>query len=146
VQGPVAGLSEDKGGSISDPNYEGNIGSGFLKRFVVTFDYAHQKMYLKPAQPAPADAGNFDRSGMWINAGPDGYVVTEVAAGGPAARAGVEVGDIITELDGAAARSAGLSQARSLLRARPSGTKVELRLRRSGAAARKVTLVLEDQI
>lgn len=146
VQGPVAGLSEDRGGSISDPNYEGNIGSGFLKRFVVTFDYAHQKMYLKPAKPAPVDAGSFDRSGMWINAGPDGYVVTEVAAGGPAARAGIEVGDVITELDGGAARPAGLSQARSLLRARPPGTKVELQLRRSGGTARKVTLVLEDQI
>src|SRR5262249_10438088 len=93
VANPVAGLSGDKGGSISDPNYEGNIGSGFLKRFVVTLDYAHQKMYLKPAKPAPVDAGSFDRSGMWINAGPDGYVVTDVSAASPAARAGLLVGD-----------------------------------------------------
>jgi PDZ domain/Aspartyl protease len=145
VANPVAGLSEDKGGSISDPNYEGNIGSGFLKRFVVTFDYAHQKMYLKPAKPAPVDAGCFDRSGMWINAGPEGFVVTEVSAGGPAARAGIRVGDVITGLNGAPVRAAALSDARSLLRSKPAGTKVELSLKREGVA-QEAALVLKDQI
>ena len=145
VVNPVAGLSEDKGGSISDPNYEGNIGSGFLKRFVVTFDYAHQKMYLKPARPAPTDAGCFDRSGMWINAGPDGYLVTEVSAGSPAERAGLRVGDVITGVNGAPVRAAGLSDTRRLLRATPAGTKVELGLKRDGQV-RKVALVLRDQI
>jgi hypothetical protein len=145
VANPVAGLSEDKGGSISDPNYEGNIGSGFLKRFAVTFDYAHQKMYLKPATPAPVDVGNFDRSGMWINAGPDGYVVTDVAAGGPAAHAGIQVGDVITGLNGVAAQADGLSDMRALLRSKPPKTQVELSLKR-GAAAQKVTLILEEQI
>ena len=145
VTNPVAGLSEDKGGSISDPNYEGNIGGGFLKRFVVTFDYAHQKMYLKPASPAPVDAGTFDRAGMWINASADGYVVTEVSSGGPAARAGLKVGDVITTLNGSAVRTEGLSDARVLLRSEPPGTKVELSLKRAGAS-QKVTLVLADQI
>jgi membrane-associated protease RseP (regulator of RpoE activity) len=145
VTNTVAGLSEDKGGSISDPNYEGNIGGGFLKRFVVTFDYAHQKMYLKPASPAPVDVGTFDRAGMWINASADGYVVTEISSGGPAAQAGLKVGDVITTLNGAAARQEGLSDARSLLRSKPPGTKVELGLKRGGTS-QKVTLVLADQI
>jgi hypothetical protein len=38
----VARRSDSKGGSFSDPNCDGNIGGGFLKRYVVTFDYAHQ--------------------------------------------------------------------------------------------------------
>ncbi|MBS0361534.1 MAG: aspartyl protease family protein, partial [Proteobacteria bacterium] len=63
----AAGLSEAKGGSIADPNYEGNVGSALLKRFVVTFDYAHQVMYLKRIVPTPSDVGTFDRSGLWIN-------------------------------------------------------------------------------
>jgi hypothetical protein len=145
VDSPVAGLSEDKGGSISDPNYEGNIGSGFLKRFVVTFDYAHQMMYLRPITPAPVDAGRFDRAGMWINSAPTGYVVTDVAAEGPAAHAGIHVGDIITRLDGAAPRFDGLSDARILLRSRPAGTQIEVELQR-GTEVRKATLVLADQI
>ena len=65
----AAGLSEEKAGSISDPNYDGNVGSALLKRFVVTFDYAHQVMYLKRIEATPPDVGTFDRSGLWINAG-----------------------------------------------------------------------------
>jgi PDZ domain/Aspartyl protease len=145
VSSPVAGLSEDKGGSISDPNYEGNIGGGLLKRFVVTFDYAHQMMYLRPIAPPPVDAGRFDRSGLWINSGPDGYVVTDVAANGPAEQAGIQVGDIITRLDGVPSRFDGLSDARILLRARPPGTHVELEVKR-GNETRKTAVVLRDQI
>jgi predicted aspartyl protease len=141
----AAGLSEAKSGSISDSNYDGNVGGGLLKRFVATFDYAHQRMYLKPIVPGPTDAGSFDRSGMWINAAPDGYAVTDVARGGPAAQAGIEVGDIITTLDGAAFRSEGLSDTRILLRSRPAGTKIPIELRR-GADTKRVTLVLSDQI
>ena len=145
VDKPVAGLSEDKGGSITDPNYDGNVGSGLLKRFVVTFDYAHQTMYLKPVTPVPEDIGTFDRSGMWINAGPAGYAVTDVSPGGPADEAGIKVGDIITALDGSPARSEGLSDARLLLRSRPAGAHIELDLRRGGVS-RKATVTLADQI
>ncbi len=141
----VTGLSEAKGGSISDPNYEGNVGSGFLKRFVVTFDYAHKVMYLKPLQPPPADAGAFDRSGLWINAAEDGFAVTAVAAGSPAAEAGVAAGDVITAIDGQPARPEALSDARRLLRATPAGTKVRLDLRRGGQG-QSATVTLRDLI
>jgi hypothetical protein len=141
----TAGLSEAKGGSISDPNYEGNVGSAFLKRFIVTFDYAHQTMYLKPVVPPPADAGRFDRAGMWINAADAGYAVTDIAAAGPAAQAGLAVGDIITEIDGVAVKAEGLSDARIMLRAKPAGTSLKIAVTR-GAEKKTVTLVLKDQI
>jgi hypothetical protein len=145
VAGPTAGLSEDKGGSFSDPSFEGNVGGGLLKRFTVTFDYANQVMYLKPIAPPPADAGRFDRSGMWINAGKAGYDVTDVSPGGPAAEAGIAVGDIITAIDGRPVVMEGLSDARIALRARPAGTKVEIAVTR-GAEKKVMTLVLRDQI
>ncbi len=145
VEKPVVGLSRDKGGALSDPNYDGNIGSGLLKRFVVTFDYAHQTMYLKPATPAAPDIGQFDRSGMWINASPRGYTVADVTAGGPADRAGIRVGDTITAVNGSGVRFDGLSDTRRLLRSRPAGTKVELELSRDGVT-KKVTVTLADQI
>jgi hypothetical protein len=141
----VAGLSEAKGGSISDPNYEGNVGSGFLKRFVVTFDYAHKTMYLRPLAPPPADAGSFDRSGLWINAADRGFEVTAVAAGTPAAEAGLAAGDLITAIDGEPARSEGLSDARAALRALPAGSRVTLAVRR-GDVERTVGLTLRDLI
>ena len=141
----VAGLSESKRGSISDPNYEVNVGSGFLKRFVATFDYAHQTMYLKPIVPPPVDAGRFDRSGLWINAKPQGYEVTDVAAGSAGAQAGFAVGDVIVAVDGRPVRPEGLSDTRILLRAKPVGTKVQMQVKR-GTAMRNVDLVLQDQI
>lgn len=141
----VAGLSEDKGGSLSDPNFEGNIGSGLLKRFVVSFDYSHQTMFLKRLDPQPADAGRFDRSGLWINATSDGYKVTEVATGSPGEAAGIRAGDIIESINGQRVHAEKLSDARMLLRSLSPGSHVTLVLKRDGQL-RSVDLVLRDLI
>ena len=145
VSAPVADLSGAARGSFSDPNFDGNIGSGFLKRFVVTFDYGHQVMYLRRIEPAPPDVGDFDRSGLWINATKGGYIVTYVAAHSPAAQAGLHTGDVIVELDGRPARAEDLSDARELLRARPAGTHVPM-LVKGKTGSRRLVLTLRDQI
>jgi hypothetical protein len=145
VDDVVAGLSEDKGGSISDSNYEGNIGSGLLKQFVVTFDYSRQVMYLNRLVTKPVDVGLFDRSGLWINAEAGGYRVTAVAAGSPATEGGIAEGDVITAIDGKPVLSDQLSDARTMLRALPAGTRLSLKLRR-GEAERTTNITLRDQI
>jgi hypothetical protein len=133
VDSVVGGLSEAKAGSISDPAYDGNIGSGLLRRFVVSFDYRRQTMYLKPLDPPPPDAGHFDRSGMWINAADAGFMVTDVAPNGPAEVAGVRKGDLITAINGKLSRPESLSDARATLRSLPAGSTVELKLQRADA-------------
>jgi predicted aspartyl protease len=145
VDNVAAGLVEDKGGSMTDPNYDGNVGSGLLKRFVVTFDYAHQVMYLKRITPEPPDVGTFDRSGLWINAKDGGYAVTDVAQGSAGAEAGILVGDVITAINGKVVVDEGLADARRHLRSDPAGTKLALTVRRGGEN-RPVTLTLRDQI
>jgi predicted aspartyl protease len=145
VDNIAAGLSEAKGGSISDPNYEGNVGSALLKRFVVTFDYAHQVLYLKRIAPTPPDVGTFDRSGLWINAKNGGYEVTDVASGSAGAQAGIAVGDVITAIDGAPVVDDQLYAARRKLREEPAGTRVALTVK-SGGETRQVTITLKDQI
>jgi predicted aspartyl protease len=145
VDDVVAGLSEAKGGSFSDSNYDGNIGSGLLKRFVVTFDYSHQVLYLKRLSPPPADAGRFDRSGMWINAVSDAYEVKSIDANSPAAEAGLAEGDLITSLNGQRAVAAQLSEARTMLRALPAGTEIAVTFKRGGSE-KHTTLKLRDQI
>ncbi|HEY3814811.1 MAG TPA: aspartyl protease family protein [Caulobacteraceae bacterium] len=140
-----AGLSDAKGGSISNPNYDGNIGSGLLKRFVVTFDYAHQVMYLKRITPTPPDIATFDRSGLWLNAKNGGYEVTDVAHGSAAAAAGIVVGDVITVFNGQPAQDDHLADVRKTLRASPVGTRIRLEVKH-GDKARSVVLVLKDQI
>lgn len=145
VDAPVADLAEDHGGSFTDPNYDGNIGSAFLKRFVVTFDYGHQMMYLRRIEPAPPDIGDFDRSGLWINADKGGYVVTDVATGSPAAEAGLRTGDVILDLDGRKATAADLAEARALLRMRPAGSNVPM-LVKGKTTTRRVVVTLRDQV
>jgi len=141
----IAGLSLDRGGSFSDPNYQGNIGSALLQRFVVTFDYEHQSMYVARIEPAPQDIADFDRSGLWINAARGGYEVKYVTAHSAAAECGIMPGDLIVQLDGRTAAADALSDARRLLRTRAAGSVVPLIVQRGGAE-RHVTLVLRDQI
>jgi len=145
VPSVVTGLSEAKAGSFSDPSFDGNIGSGLLKRFVATFDYSHQVMYLKPLDPQPADAGAFDRSGMWINAKDGGFEVEQVSPGGPAEQAGLMKGDVITAINGKPARAEELSDARTRLKTLPAGSAAELSIRRAGQN-RTIRVQLRDLI
>jgi hypothetical protein len=141
----VAGFATQSKGAFADPNYAGNVGSGLLKRFVVTFDYARQMMYLRPLPAPVADSGTFDRAGLWINTGAAGLKVTDVTAAGPAAKAGVQVGDAVTAVDGVAASSISLSDLRARLRDGEPGTVVAFTIERGGAT-RVVHVTLEDQI
>jgi aspartyl protease/PDZ domain-containing protein len=145
IEDPVVDLSESRSGSLSDPNFDGNVGSGLLKRFVVTFDYARQFMYLRRIEPIPPDVGTFDRSGLWINAHGDSYEVMDVAPGSAAAQADLAVGDLITLVDGHPATDAGLSDMRQRLRSEKPGTQVSLVVRR-GSQLLNVTLVLREQV
>lgn len=143
VDGVVAGFSTQTKGAFADPQYEGNVGAGFLKRFVVTFDYDHRIMYLK-ALPAPvADTGVFDRSGMWINLAGDGFEVVDVSAGGAAGAAGLAVGDHIVAVDGKPGGS--LSDLRMSLRDQPAGSVVTFTVKR-GEKTWAVPVTLKDQI
>ena len=145
VDAPVTSLSDMRAGSFSDPNYEANVGSGLLKRFVVTFDYAHQTMYLKRIEPPPADVGTFDKSGMWINLGDRGFAVVDVAPGGAAAAAGIAAGDVIVALDDRRAESIALYEARRLLRLGADGTVVTLEIERNGNRS-TVALTLRSRV
>jgi hypothetical protein len=141
----VAGLSTSRGGTFSDANFEGNVGNGVLKRFRVTFDYAHQRIYLAPREPLPADVGTFDRSGLWINAHERGFAVVDVAPGSPAAASGLAAGDVIVAMDGHPANAISLWDARTALRVPPPGTRVQLEIVR-GNETRSVEVVLRDLV
>lgn len=145
IDAPVASFATQSKGAFSDPNYEGNVGSGLLKRFVVTFDYDHQIMYLKPlAAPSP-DVGTFDRAGFWINTSAKGFKIVDLTAGGPAAGAGLKTDDEITAVDGAPAASIAISDLRQRLRDEAPGTVMKLTVD-SGGQSRTVALTLKDQI
>jgi hypothetical protein len=145
IDAPVAGLATQGKGVFSDENFDGNIGSGLLKRFVVTFDYEHQVMYLRRIATPPADAGSFDRCGCWLNLGDDGFEIKDIARGGPAEAAGLKVGDVVTTIGGASAGGMRLTDARAAMRIAPTDRPIRIGYRRDGAAA-EVSLTPRDQI
>ncbi len=134
VKSVVTSAGTQAKGAFGGDDSQGNIGGGLLKRFVVTFDYAHQILYLKPRTGPIADAGTFDRAGMWFNRAADGFKVADVTATGPAQAAGVKVGDVITAVDGQAVQGQGLHELRVRLRTAAPGTVLTLTLRRDGQA------------
>ncbi|MDB5476366.1 MAG: aspartyl protease family protein [Phenylobacterium sp.] len=145
IPGVVAGMATQARGSFADPNYQGNVGGGVLKRFVVTFDYDRQIMFLKPlADPGP-DVGVFDRAGFWINTSTKGFKIVDLTAGGAAQAAGLKVGDEITAVDGAPAGAIAISDLRSRLRTQAAGSTVTLAVDGAGGS-RQVVLTLKDQI
>jgi len=140
----VVDMSLQRQGVLSHAAPSGSIGSGLLKRFVVTFDYAHQRLYLlRHAGSNERDA--YDRSGLWINSGDGGFRVEGVVVGSPAARAGLGTGDTIIAIDGRPASSLALVDVRDRLRDAPVGTRVALTVR-SGGRTREAVITLRDLI
>jgi hypothetical protein len=144
VVGPVVNLSQQKKGAFIDPYVAGNVGAGVLKRFNVTFDYGRQRLIFEPnANYARPDA--YDRAGMWINRGPEGFEVVDVVAGGPADAAGLRVGDRITAIGGTPAGQLSLPVVRERFRTEPVGTTIKLAATRNGKP-RNLKLVLRDLV
>jgi hypothetical protein len=111
VRDPIVGLLPPAG----LPPVDGNIGGAILRRFEVTFDYAHQKVWLKPnaalAAPDPADL-----SGLWINRDEHGFRIVDVEPHSPGEAAELRVGDLIVAVNGAAADGLALSDVRDQLK------------------------------
>ena len=145
IRDVVASAATQARGAFAGDDYQGNIGGGVLKRFVVTFDYAHQIMYLKPLAGPVADTGVFDRSGMWINRAQGGYKVVDVTASGPAQAAGIKVGDLITSIEGKPASTLAVYDVRRRLRTAAPGTVIPITITRDGKVL-PLRLTLRDLI
>ena len=141
----VTSLSTQSKGAFAGAEYDGNVGSAILKRFIVTFDYGHQIMYLKPQPKAVADTGTNDRAGMWINQVPGGFKIVDVTATGPAEAAGLKAGDIVTAVNGKPAKSIPVYEMRRRLRNQVAGTVVRFKVQRSDGA-HDVRVTLRDLI
>ena len=123
VRNPITELTLQKKGAFSSAYVAGNVGAGVLKRFNVTFDYQRQQIILeKNANFDKPDT--FDRSGMWLNMAGDTFEVMDVVAGGPAAQAGMKVGDKIVAVDGRPANQISLPALRVRLKTNSPGTQV----------------------
>jgi predicted aspartyl protease len=135
VANVIAGFSSAKVGAFADRGSEGNVGTGLLKRFAVTFDYARRTLYLNRLANPDADTGRFDRVGMWLNMASGGLRVMDVAPGSPAAEAGLKVGDTIIQIGGHSVGERALSDVRRELKLAPVGAPLQIAYSREHRAA-----------
>jgi C-terminal processing protease CtpA/Prc len=139
---PVVGLSTDTKGSMADPTNSGNIGSAALKRFIVTFDYGHNVMYLKPSPRHVDDLDTYDRAGMWVNVEDGGFRIINVDKGTPAEAAGLKADDLIVAVNGKPAKDITLPDLRYRLRNDKPGTVIRFTLK----DGRTASVTLRDLI
>jgi hypothetical protein len=85
-------------GNDEDPTQMTNVGIGLMKQFKVDLDLGRDRIYLTPRTDAPLFER--DRAGIRFDLFDDRLKVTFVSPQGPAAAAGLKVGDEIVAVDG----------------------------------------------
>jgi hypothetical protein len=146
IRNPVTRLSLQRAGAFTATDTAGNIGAGILKRFAVTFDYARRRLVFEKNRAFDAP-DTFDRAGVWLSRGADGKAleVTDVFVGGPAAEAGLKVGDRVLSVDGRGAERVALLELRAKLKNDASKRRVRLLVERGGAR-REVSVTLRTLV
>jgi hypothetical protein len=136
VAGPIAALILTRSRGIIE---DGLIGTGFLRRFAVTFDYTRKQVWLEPNHRLH-EQQPFDASGLEFRRnGDDAYAVAAVASGSPGDKAGLHTGDVLTQIDEHDARDLTLGEIKALM-SRP-GVICMVKINRQGIA-RAVTVAL----
>ena len=97
---PVS-VSDTHAGSFASQSLAGNLGTGILSRFRITFDYRARTVTFLPNPNADAPFES-DNSGLSVTQDrANELTVLNVRAGSPAAAAGVLAGDAIIAVNGA---------------------------------------------
>lgn len=140
--GQVIGISE-----AYVPPQSGAVALGFAIPAATVVDVANQlqssgrvQHAFAGVQPAEITAEIAEQFGL---ASRDGVIIAEVVANGPAARAGLQPGDVITKVDGTAVRSPGDFLA-VIRRQRPEVV-IAVTVTRSGGADREIRITLASR-
>ncbi len=138
---PVVGFSQARAGALAQSEFAGILGAEILRRFRVIFDFSRERLILEP-KDALTQVFRYDASGIRLRAaGADlrEYVVTGVVDDSPAAKAGLQAGDRLMEIQGKPAGLFCLGEILDILR-RDGGTEV-IRIQR-GSQLLEMSLAL----
>jgi hypothetical protein len=141
---PIAAFSPDsKEGLLASSDIGALIGGSILKRFTVTFDFPHRRIFLEPNRHF-SDPFRENESGLSLLAkGADFHTfeVDGVEPGSPSELADIQKGDILAALDGHSASELDLPKINELLE--PSGRAISIL--RNGQTF-KMTLNLTERL
>jgi hypothetical protein len=127
----TAGFPQAKGGAFARSDIAGIVGGEVWRRFRVWIDCARSRVILEPGQQY-GDAFESDAVGVRLKSEGTQYervVVAGVNEGSPAARAGLERGDVLLGIDGQAVPELKVWGVRKLFM--KAGRKYEVRVRRA---------------
>lgn len=124
-------------GSFGGVDIIGNIGNALLENFTIILDYERQQLILEknPLATAPF---SFDRSGLQLLLNDaENVEIFHITKGSPAERAGLNVGDILTHINGIECSNfKGLYTIANLFKAE-AGTEYKLSIIRNGKSEHK---------
>jgi len=143
IPSPVTGFSLADQGAFATTKSAGNIGGGLLKRFKVTFDYAHNQMILEKNENFDLP-DRYNMSGLFLIEEEGKIRVYNVMENSPGDEANIKTGDQILSVNNSSAANYSLQQIRDLLN-RKEGTKVRLEIESRGET-REVELTLKGLI
>ncbi len=124
----------------------GTIGGGLLTRFVVIFDYIHEKLYLRKGR-AYHKPFEYNLSGLVVKATGlrlDRYQIVEVREGSSAEKSGVIVGDQILIVNGQYTKKMTLNQVLGIINVK-ANKNIRMIVLRKGIRT-KLSFKLERQI
>jgi S1-C subfamily serine protease len=126
----LVNFSSTSTGLFAGSNTAGNVGTGVLKAFTVTFDYGREAVYLKKTENAPDSSSPRNMAGVELEKEQGEIVVRRVIAG-RAADGYLEQRDIIVEIDGVKTRGKSVDDVNRMLTGK-RGCDVRIKVERDG--------------
>lgn len=128
MENAVAGFAENaRSGVLSSEEYDGIIGNEVLRRFDLIFDYAGERLAIKP-NPSFEEPFRTAKSGMMLELSEDGrIIVARNVPYTPADEAQIEPGSELLEVAGQRTSELGLGGIREIMRG-PDDTEVQVKL------------------
>jgi predicted metalloprotease with PDZ domain len=124
-------LHSATGGEFASTRVVGNLGSQIFHNFIMTFDYEHRSLYLRPS-PDFGYSMPYNRSGIHLDMTENGDIsVTSVNESSPGALAGVQEHDQVLAINNRPVSGQPYSEIQELL-SQPAGTCLNIDVLRNG--------------
>jgi len=128
VKNAITSFQSGQSGASSCTSRNGNLGNDLLRRFVVTFDYAGERMILEPGGHFDTPF-EFNMAGMaYVKTGGGNFRIDFILKDSPAGDSGLKVNDVVTSINGNPSEQLKIGDLDELLK--KEGTRVDLHVTR----------------